>query len=455
MRRRGIICTPRRFTWGTLVTPTTNLTAQFAAGQRRAMVELNWGFWQLTSVGGVGVRNTTTTYCATTKATIQAWVDAGVSVTLGLGLHFLPLWVFTDHPTLVRFTDENGAQTPLGTNNGSSGSIDIVWGAKGAELYKAYLADVKAYLGDTLWGQISVIRIAIATRTGEVLYPQDGGYSWRGFSTWAQNGGANLASYARSSSDTVLAGGAGFAGVPTTNAQVQAHTKWYIDSLVRCAVEQQRYLTEDLGYTRRFEYVMPGSGSRPSSWNSVQAMTTLPAGHTAAVGAVWHLVAAGAGYKTRTSIHCSSTADQAGTPADNVAVAADRAVPVLSTAPSTNSWSSARWMQRLAYEHGMQWSAENPGAGTTPSAHYKDTTSTGLLAKVEAIVTAGIQTYGKGVVAGGYWAHDNRLWDGTLDYNLFAAAMQRIANLSAYSTPPGPSSFGGAPLGDSTYGDPA
>lgn len=425
--RRTLAAVPKSFKYATLQMPTSQAVARKGAGCDAGMVEVKMGFWMPTVGAGYGARNTGT-YCANIAANIKALVENGIEVTLGVGLHFPAPWVFTSHAGLVSFTNMQGVTTGPVTVNGNTGSIDLVWSAAGEALWKAYLADLKAYLSGvtatyngvsrTLWDWIAYIRIAAGTKNGELTHDETGGYSWQGFSSWAQNGGSNLASYARSASQPVSVGGAGLGSglQPSTQAQVTAFAIWNYQALVRLGNAQQDYLTTTLGFNGRLQWMMPGYGVKVADWNTNNtARTTLNPTSFIASGAVWHLVAAEIALKSRSGVHCSSTADQSGAPVDNAATIADRTVLPTAATTAVGNWSAARRSQHLAWYYGLEWSGENPGSGTPASAHYLDKTSNGMIAKGLDLCANGRQVYGGNTVTRYYHAHDDDFTNGNLD----------------------------------------
>ena len=79
------------------------------------------------------------------------------------------------------------------------------------------------------------------------------------------------------------------------------------------------------------------------------------------------------------------------------------------SAAAAVSWSSVRWIKRIADEYGLLTAGENPGYTASPEyqQQYRDTSSDGLMsvtfAQARSCSLQGI-----------YWAHDDQLWDGTV-----------------------------------------
>jgi hypothetical protein len=79
-------------------------------------------------------------------------------------------------------------------------------------------------------------------------------------------------------------------------------------------------------------------------------------------------------------------------------------------ADTVKTWSASRWISRIADEYGLAKAGENPGyAGSAEfQRHYADQSATGLMAATfEQARSCGFM--------GVYWAHDDQLWDGTLN----------------------------------------
>jgi len=131
-----------------------------------------------------------------------------------------------------------------------------------------------------------------------------------------------------------------------------------------------------------------------------------------AVGAVWHRYYAKIPNRSRVIAYVSSVADGSGH--DDGTLAADASVPLSS--PAMDSWSATRWITRIARQYQLAGIAgENPGYGASPELdeRYVDSSAGGMMA------TALRQAQASGFTAF-YWAHDVRLWDGTLAFDAYA-----------------------------------
>lgn len=411
--------------FGTLDVALSSITAEAAAGQRDVMIELNWANWQPTQTGGVGVR-TSGTLPQDTINKVSAAINAGMRVTLGWGLHNAPSWVATTYGAAVKFVNET-TPTPA-----SSTSLDLIWSKQSETLVNAYFADVKAVLstvtiaGKTLWQHIWAARIAFDTAAGELFYPTGEGtntYHWWGFSTFAQTGGANLATGAVPANAAVSAGGAGFAGAPSGSTQVTAWFDWYVGSLARATVRQEQALI-DLGFLGWFEPVCPGLGVRPATVTAIRALTALPSNSSSATGAAWNLIFRDLTYKFRTAIQCSSMADGAGS--NSVPVPTDATTPPDSTSITTG-WSSYRIIANAAYKNNIPHvRGENTGRTVGNAAFYEDTTSAGMLQVAFDMIAASKVVYGNTFHDKFEWAHDFRLWNGQVPYSAYSSRFQPI-----------------------------
>ena len=99
-----------------------------------------------------------------------------------------------------------------------------------------------------------------------------------------------------------------------------------------------------------------------------------------------------------------------------------------------DSWSSARWISRIAEQYGLPVGGENPGYGLPASldSFYTNTSSTGMMASaIRIAVACNFKVF--------YWAHDIHLWDGTLPFSLYTSSIApystATATASATATP--------------------
>jgi hypothetical protein len=191
----------------------------------------------------------------------------------------------------------------------------------------------------------------------------------------------------------------GSPGLPP--AEAARWVDWYVGGLADLTGWQMRQL-RGLGFTGYFQTLTPGSGTRPGS---------LWCHETTGVGAVWDRYYALLPDKAGVMAYVSSVADRSG--GDDATEPSDIAVPL--TSPAMDGWSATRWITRIAREHGLAVGGENPGYGVPASlnAHYTDASGSGMMASaLRQARAAGFAVF--------YWAHDFRLWDGTLPFSRYA-----------------------------------
>jgi hypothetical protein len=196
-------------------------------------------------------------------------------------------------------------------------------------------------------------------------------------------------------------------------AQIAQWVSWYVGGLDNVTSWQMRVLSR-LGFTGYYETVTPGSGTRPDALTEEEAQN-LPDGFTG-VGAVWNLYYAQLPDKANVMAYQSSMADQSG--GNDGCQASDTALPL--TSPTMDSWSASRWIARIADQYGLAVGGENPGYNM-PShldGFYRDTNGDGMMADaLRQARSCGFTVF--------YWAHDVHLWDGTLPFSTYAAAISQ------------------------------
>ncbi len=385
MRSRPKYRIKGRLSLGTLETSEQYATQNVAGKVIQAMVSVNWfNFEKTESVIDTGTVNII-------QNRLNVLRSAGAKITFGLGVQDTPTWVFSVANS--RYVDQNGNQ---------SSQINTIFSQPVRSKVESYLSKLHSQFN---LASMDVIRI---TSGGDVeaLYPNSGNSLPWAYDSAAQGGSNRPSTVAACPSPGWKTGTSG-----QTTAQKQAWVDWYISSLVDALRWQMDYIT-NLGFKGIYEIVMPGSGIRPSRLASLISQD-LPADPVFAVGAMWDMVVAKLPHTDRVRIHCSSVADGSGSLVDDIPVAADMSVAVNSS--SADGWSAARWMARLANEYNMRKSGENPGYGDSgTTAHYADTTSNGLMAKSLAQARAGAYDVF-------YWAHDERLHDGTIAFSAYSA----------------------------------
>jgi hypothetical protein len=367
--------------YGTLDTQADTAAIESQAGITMAMFELNWASFE-PRPGVVSA-----SYLATMQSYSRAYAAAGQRVTLGLGLEDPPPWVFSLPGST--YTDQHG---------NVSTQADFVFSQAVRSAAAQYLSLVAAHLPlADFWA----IRLTSGGDGGEMLYPPGGSY-------WAFNSAALTG--------TGLA--TGMTANPHPNwrpgrpglspAQIDRWVNWYVGGLANVTNWQMQILSR-LGFTGYYQTVTPGSGTRPGEL-AEDEQQNLADVETTGVGAVWDRYYAMLD-KTNVMAYISSVADRSGD--DDGGQDTDTCVPL--TSETMDSWSATRWITRIARQHGLAVGGENPGYGLPDSlnGHYTNSSATGMMASaIRQAHSCGFTVF--------YWAHDVRLWDGTVPFSRYA-----------------------------------
>jgi hypothetical protein len=367
--------------YGTLGTNPDTAAAEADAGVRMAMLEVYWDRFEPRQ----NVVNQA--YATDVKTAQRAYQEAGLSVTLGLDMASPPSWVFGLADSYYINKDGQQAAEPAFVFSNPV--------RKAAAYFMARVADAVPF------SNFVAARIT-SCGNGEMLYPDNGPWAFSSPALTGRNLPAGM------TANPFPRWKPGHAGI--TEAQVDQWVNWYVGGLVN--VTQWAMNTCDgLGFRGYFMPVTPGSGTRPSDL-AASAANYLAGDDTTAVGAVWHRYYAGLPNKSRVIAYVSSVADGSGN--DDCTLTTDVSVPLSS--PDMDGWSAARWITRIAHEYRLAGIAgENPGYGASPELdeRYVDTSADGMMA------TALRQAKASGFTAF-YWAHDARLWDGTVPFGAYA-----------------------------------
>ena len=373
---------PVTLTYGTLDSQPAHAAAEAQAGVTNAMLELNWSSFEPTQ----GV--VSPSYLATMKSYLASFRAAGQKVTLALGMHNPPAWVFSLPDS--RYTDQNG---------NTSTEANFVFSQAVRTAAAGYLSLVAASLPMAdFW--------AIRLTSGgdpEMLYP--GGGTYWAFDHAALTGSGLAAGMTRNPDPAWKPGTPGL-----TQAQITTWVNWYIGGLDNVTGWQMQTLSK-LGFTGYYETVTPGSGTRPDGLTRTE-QANLPNDGTTGVGAVWSLYYAQLPAKTNVIAYISSVADQSG--GNDSCAAPDDSLPLTDTA--MDSWSAARWISRIAVADNLLIGGENPGYGLPASldSFYVNTSSAGMMASaIRQARTCNFKVF--------YWAHDIHLWDGTIPFSTYAS----------------------------------
>jgi hypothetical protein len=330
-------------------------------------------------------------YLRSVRAEVEALRADGRAITLDPTLHYTPAWV-ADKPG-GRLVDD------VGTVSDQANFIFSQTVRRAAEGYLTKIAsefDLSA---------TSAVRVTSGTDT-EVLYPANGRY-WA-FDDNAQNGPDLPPTMAPNPAPGWRPGEGGL-----TAAQVRRWADWYVGAL-NDEVGWQIGLYERLGFRGSYLVLTPGVGVLPADYD--QAIDhDLPPG-LLGTGAAWHVFYRGLPRRPDVVAYVSSAADGSG--GNEACRPADRSQPLDS--PDVHGWSATRWITRLAGEYGFAVAGENPGwhQSHTLDRSYRDLTDGGMLAvAVEQARACGFTTF--------YWAHDERLWDGTVPFGAYAERIAR------------------------------
>ncbi len=372
--------------WGTLDTQTSTAATEAAAGVGMAMFEFNWAAYE-PAQGKYAA-----SYLTAMKAQLAAYQAAGMKVTLGLGLQDPPAWALA--LANGTYIDQTGTPAP--------GAADLVFSAAVRTAVAAYLAKINTAMP---LSQFWAIRLGDAAGDGEMLYPGDGTYY--AFTPSALTGTGLPAGVGKNPDPAWTPGTPGL-----TPAKITKWITWYVGGLDNLTSWEMTTLGS-LGFTGYYQTLTPGSGTRPDQLVTDEN-SNLPNDGTTGVGAVWQLYYANLPSTAHVIAYISSVADQSG--GNDLCTTADDAQPL--TNPALDAWSATRWITRIANQYGLPVAGENPGLNLPASldTFYTNTTATGMMAAAVAQArSCGFTAY--------YWAHDVHLWDGTIPFTDYAAAI--------------------------------
>jgi hypothetical protein len=401
-----------RYFFGTLQTSPRTARADEARGMRVAHLAVYWDRFE-PAPGQVDQR-----YVAALKGKLRMFRDAGLRVEAGVGLNNPPSWLLGRYPEDA-FTDQGGARF--------TSSPNLVFSQEIRNEVEGYLRRLDQEIG---LGNFWAVRIGV-NGTGEFTYPPParstrGTMSYWAFDRHAQASGADPgrpASVPPNPYPGWRPGQRTYHGAPFTTPQVSRWYDWYLAALAD-AVNWQTRQYEALGYHGLLLVLIPGAGFYPSD---LSAAVRDRLGETAGGG----LISRGAGFfrtigliEHQHTVQLVSTAlvDGSGTPRNNTCRPADSTVTPDALAPDpearVRTWSSVRWISRIAAREGFPISGES--AGPHVAAYYP-----GVMNE------AGRQLKSCGLT-GLMWAFDSNLYDGTPgsslgDYASVIAKLQRGA----------------------------
>jgi hypothetical protein len=365
--------------FGTLDTQVASISADKQAGSSVAMFELNWSSFE-PQQGQFDA-----SYIAGLESFLTSFRNAGMLVTLGLGLDEPPSWVFSLPDG--NYVNESGAQ---------ASEADLVFSEPVRQAVTLYLQQVAAALPlSDFWA----VRLT-SGGDAEMLYP--GGGSYWAFSQSALTGTNLPPTMTANPFPNWRPGQSGL-----TQAQVDQWVNWYVSGLDDVTNWQMSTLS-GLGFTGYYQLVTPGSGTRPDVL-AAEEQSNMPDGITG-VGAVWNRYYAMLPDKSKVVAYVSSVADTSGD--DDSCQASDESLSL--TSAEMDSWSATRWISRIASANGLPVAGENPGYGMPASlnSHYQDTSSQGMMADaIRQATTCKFQVF--------YWAHDEDFTGGIIPLSLY------------------------------------
>jgi hypothetical protein len=299
----------------------------------------------------------------------RALTAAGKWVTLGTGIHYRPEWAAGEYVDQAGRIDRG---------------LDLVSDPAAREWVAGYYGQLAKVID---FGQLYAVRLTSGAHAGgEMLYPDRWGFYWA-YGRRAQTG-CPLPGWRP--------------GQRALPIDVAHWLDWYLTRLAD-TISFQRSVLDGLGFRGQYQIVTPGSGTRPSGViRDIESRLT--AATPTSVGAVWHWFY-GLIDRHRACVYVSSVADGSG--GNDLGQPSDAGRRL--DDPALDAWSSVRWQARIAHEYGMPVSGENTGYGEADHDFYRT--------RMPEVAVAQARSCGLRVL---YWAHDERLWDGTVDFQRFA-----------------------------------
>ena len=376
---------PARLAFGTLASLPEHSQEEAQAGISVAEVEIDWSLAE--PAEGQFDEN----YLRKVKENLKTIQATGRTITLEPSLHYTPDWLLAKPDG--RMVDELGNISDEG---------NFIFNQRLRDAAEKYLDKVASEFD---FSQFAAVRVTSATDT-EVLYPANGHY-WA-FDRDAQNGPDMPQTMARNPAPGWRPGAAGL-----PQDKVRAWADWYIGALVD-EVNWQIATYSKLGFHGTYLVLTPGVGVRPSEYEQA-IQQNLPPGLLGAGGA-WQVFYSKLPHRPDVLAYVSSAADRSGN--NDTCQPDDRSVPIDS--PAILDWSATRWITRLAAEYGFGVAGENPGWDQSKKLNktYVDLSDNGMMATaLRQARDCGFQIF--------YWAHDEKLWDGTIPFSAYAEHIAR------------------------------
>lgn len=316
--------------------------ADWAAGIRLAVVNIEWSRWQ------PGPHHLGLSYVRTTLAALRRYRSLGWQVAVDPGLQDPPAWVLS--LPQGQLVDQRGQR---------SGTADYEFSAAVRAAAGAYLTGLVARLGP-----VQAYRVGVS-QNGEMLYPTVSAGQWWAFGATAQGRAAGRpAGLGPSPLPGWVPGHRRWRGRPVSPAQVQAWYAWYLGALVSAESWEIRTYRR-AGFSGQLQLVMPGYGATPRAYQDALdgdlASSPTDPFHTLNAGAVWWQVLASLPAGGPLAVDISSVGDGSGAPTQRICRPGDASVALAGAEPIRSGWSDTRWLAYLARLHGFGVVGENPG----------------------------------------------------------------------------------------------
>lgn len=376
--------------FGSLITVSGQAATESNAGVKAAMLELKWNMIEPTDNGFT--TQSSKDYIATKLQAYRKLKAAGMEVTLGLGMHFTPSWVF--NLSNSRYVDQNNTQ---------STELNMVFNQNVRDKAEDYIRYVDQAFADDgglagFWG----VRLT-SGGDQEMIYSTNRG-KFYAYDVNAQNGANKPSTMAPNPMPGWKPGNTTWNGSPVTNAAVSNWLEWYIGALNN-VTKWQMDLIDSLGFTGYYQPVTPGTGVRPQALQS-DINSLLANNSYSGTGSVWQLYYDAYRNDPRVMVYVSSVGTTSGGSA-TTCQSGDKQLSITSSAnySTFDTWNAARWQAKIANSYGLTIGGENPGY-SSGSTYYTDTSANGLMAtSIKQASDCGFTVF--------YWAHSTSLWPPT------------------------------------------
>jgi hypothetical protein len=371
--------------FGTLTSIAAHGADEAKGGVSLAMVEIEWQ--NAEPHDGEFDDN----YIASTKSTVDTLLAAGRKVTLSIAYHQSPDWLFDLENS--RFISDDGNH---------SDEANLVFNQQLRNRAEDFLDHVSKSIDLSKIDAIRVTSGALA----EVLYPDNGNGNYWAFDKNAQNGADMPPTMAKNPLPGWHPGDDGH-----SVDEVRSWASWYIGALDDVA-KWQMSISSARGFKGRFQIFTPGPGVRPDAFEDAVSHK-LPLG-LLGVGPAWATFYAQLGKRSDVDAFVSVADKSGANGTDDACDATDASITI--NDPKTDAWSAPRYVARLATEFGYGISGANRDFEDSSPGFYVDASPTGMMAtSLRQARTCGMRSF--------YWAHDDRLWDGTLPFTTYATAI--------------------------------